>query len=47
MSIIIISTIFLMIVLPETLGKMKTQIKNTFRGKLQIDETFKKIEDTC
>ncbi|KYM94090.1 Facilitated trehalose transporter Tret1-2 like protein [Cyphomyrmex costatus] len=43
----IIATIFLIIVLPETRGKTKTQIENSFRGKLQIDETFKKIEDAC
>lgn len=41
----IIATIFLIIVLPETLGKTKTEIEEAFRGKLQIDETFKKIED--
>ncbi|KYM78872.1 Facilitated trehalose transporter Tret1 [Atta colombica] len=46
----IIATIFLIIVLPETRGKTKTQIEETFRGKidestLQMDETFKKIED--
>ncbi|XP_018305105.1 sugar transporter ERD6-like 7 [Mycetomoellerius zeteki] len=45
MSIIV--TFFLMVALPETLGKTKTQIEDAFRGKLQIDETFKKIEDTC
>ncbi|XP_018353651.1 PREDICTED: facilitated trehalose transporter Tret1-like [Trachymyrmex septentrionalis] len=41
----IIATIFLMIALPETLGKTKTQIEDAFRDyKLQIDEN---IEDTC
>ncbi|XP_018351590.1 PREDICTED: facilitated trehalose transporter Tret1-like [Trachymyrmex septentrionalis] len=43
----IIATIFLIIVLPETRGKTKTQIEEAFRDKLQIDETFKKIEDAC
>jgi len=43
--IAIIATIFLTIALPETRGKTKTEIEETFRGKLKIEETSKKIED--
>ncbi|KYN02514.1 Facilitated trehalose transporter Tret1, partial [Cyphomyrmex costatus] len=42
----VIATFFLMFTLPETLGKTKTQIEEAFKGKLQIDETIRKIEDT-
>ncbi|KYN06104.1 Facilitated trehalose transporter Tret1 [Cyphomyrmex costatus] len=44
----IIGTFFIIIALPETRGKTRTQIEETFKRKLQIvetTETFKKIED--
>lgn len=43
----IIATFFLIIVLPETRGKTKTQIEEIFRGKMQIEENFSKIEHEC
>lgn len=42
----IVATIFLTVALPETRGKTKTEIEEAFRSKLQVDETFKKIDDT-
>jgi len=44
----IIGTFFVMMALPETRGKTRTQIEKTFKKKLQIVETvetFRKIED--
>ncbi|TGZ33045.1 Facilitated trehalose transporter Tret1-2-like protein, partial [Temnothorax longispinosus] len=43
----IIATIFITIALLETRGKTKTQIEEVFRGKLKIEETFRKIEGAC